>query len=195
MTKPRKKPQREPNRKPGLNERQARFVHEYVLHLNATKAAKLAGYSEATAYSQGHDLLRKPEIAAAVAQARKERFDRLKMDADEVMAELAAVARGNVEDFTRLTENGEPFIDMSEMTREQKAALASVETHDYLDGRGDDARDVRKVVVKLHPKVPALVAIAKHHGLMTEKVELTVDTDLAELLAMRRARAKGGANG
>jgi phage terminase small subunit len=55
-----------------LNARQARFVAEYLKDPNATKAAKAAGYSEKTAYSQGHDLLKKPEIAAAVARMKSQ---------------------------------------------------------------------------------------------------------------------------
>ena len=36
-----------------LTNRQTRFVEEYLIDLNATAAAKRAGYSEKTAYAQG----------------------------------------------------------------------------------------------------------------------------------------------
>ena len=56
-----------------LTPKQARFVAEYLNDLNATQAAIRAGYSKRSACSQAFDLLRKPEIAAAV-QARREKL-------------------------------------------------------------------------------------------------------------------------
>ncbi len=44
----------------GLNQRQTRFVDEYIRGGNATKAAKLAGYSEASAGQIGGENMKKP---------------------------------------------------------------------------------------------------------------------------------------
>ena len=51
-----------------LNERQRQFVNEYVVDYNATQAAKRAGYSTKTAYSQGQRLLKHVEVSKAIAQ-------------------------------------------------------------------------------------------------------------------------------
>lgn len=55
-----------------LNPRQREFVSYYIgpARKNATEAARLAGYKQPM--QQGHDLLRKPEIAAAVADHLRE---------------------------------------------------------------------------------------------------------------------------
>ncbi len=50
-----------------MSPKQQRFVEEYLVDHNATQAAIRAGYSEKTAYSIGHENLKKPEIAAAIA--------------------------------------------------------------------------------------------------------------------------------
>lgn len=55
-----------------LNPRQLRFVQLYVRLGNATEAAKQAGYSEKSAYSQGQRLLKNVEIAAAIAEAQED---------------------------------------------------------------------------------------------------------------------------
>jgi len=47
-----------------LSQKQQSFIDNYSG--NATEAAKLAGYSEATAYSQGQRLLKQPQIAEAI---------------------------------------------------------------------------------------------------------------------------------
>ena len=58
-----------------MNSKQQRFVEEYVVDHNATQAAKRAGYSPRTAYSQGQRLLKHVEVQTAVAaeQARLRR--------------------------------------------------------------------------------------------------------------------------
>jgi phage terminase small subunit len=82
-----------------LNPRQQRFVAEYLVDLNATQAAIRAGYSSRTAAAIGHENLRKPEIAAAVASARNELTERTEVTIESVVAELAKLG------FARL---GEP---------------------------------------------------------------------------------------
>ena len=66
--------------KDGLTEMQRGFVEAYVgpAFLNATKAAKLAGYSERTAYSIGHELTQKRHVRAAIVRLVNERFRNVK---------------------------------------------------------------------------------------------------------------------
>lgn len=55
-----------------LTAKQEAFCNEYLIDLNATAAAKRAGYSEDTAYAIGWENLRKPEIASRIVQLRAE---------------------------------------------------------------------------------------------------------------------------
>ena len=49
-----------------LNEKQEKFAQAYVLHRNATEAAKAAGYSDKSAYNQGYRLLQIDEVVERV---------------------------------------------------------------------------------------------------------------------------------
>ena len=51
------------------------------------------------------------------------------------------------------------------MGEDDWAAISEVQTEDYVDGRGEDARSVKKVKVKMHDKLRALDAMAKHVGI------------------------------
>ncbi len=71
-----------------LTPKQARFVEEYLLDLNATQAAIRAGYSKKTANEQGAQLLAKLSIRQAVAEAQAIRSERTEITQDEVIQGL-----------------------------------------------------------------------------------------------------------
>ena len=75
-----------------MNEKQQRFVEEYLLDLNATQAAIRAGYSENTAYSQGQRLLKNVEVMTALAEARQEVTKEIKIDQQYVLSNLQELA-------------------------------------------------------------------------------------------------------
>ena len=55
-----------------LNDKQEQFCQNYVLSRNATKAAKAAGYSESSAYNQGHRLLQEERIQERLKELTNE---------------------------------------------------------------------------------------------------------------------------
>jgi phage terminase small subunit len=75
-----------------LNERQQAFVREYIVDLNATRAAIRAGYSEGGAYQRGYELLNKREVDVAIRQAIEERAKAVHITAERVIEELAHLA-------------------------------------------------------------------------------------------------------
>lgn len=72
----------------GLTVQQRLFVAEYLKDNNATQAAIRAGYSKKTAYSIGQRLLKKVEIAQAIAQQQKASIERTLGSADEVLEKM-----------------------------------------------------------------------------------------------------------
>ena len=55
-----------------LNEKQEKFAEAYVLHRNATEAAKAAGYAADSAYNQGYRLLQNQEVVDRVHELEQE---------------------------------------------------------------------------------------------------------------------------
>ena len=72
----------------GLTPKQARFVEEYLLDLNATQACIRAGYSVKTANVIGPENLAKPCVAAAITAAQEERSKRTEIGQDEIVKGL-----------------------------------------------------------------------------------------------------------
>ena len=55
-----------------LNEKQEKFAQSYILHRNATEAAKAAGYAAGSAANQGYRLINNDEIAERVRELENE---------------------------------------------------------------------------------------------------------------------------
>ncbi len=55
-----------------MNEKQTRFVQEYLVDRNGAAAAARAGYSSRTARQQAYELLTRPDVAAAVQDGEAE---------------------------------------------------------------------------------------------------------------------------
>lgn len=77
-----------------LSAQRQRFVEEYCVDWNATRAAKAAGYSEHSARVQGTQLLAIPTIQEAVAERRKELLDSAEVRAVDVLRELKSIGFG-----------------------------------------------------------------------------------------------------
>lgn len=74
-----------------LTPKQARFVEEYLVDLNATAAAIRAGYSRNRASEIGWQLLQKTTILRAVQAAQAERSARTQITQDYVISNLREI--------------------------------------------------------------------------------------------------------
>ena len=73
---------------PGLTRKQARFVNEYIIDLNATRAARRAGYSARTARQAGAENLSKPVIAAEITKLTEALAARNEISVDAYVRDL-----------------------------------------------------------------------------------------------------------
>ena len=140
-----------------MTPRQRRFVQEYLIDLNATQAAKRAGYSARSARTTGQKILHHPAVAAAIESAQAKRAQRTRVSADRVVTELAKVAFGDPRRLFSWGPGGVELRESSELT-EAEAALVS-EVSETRTAAGGTRR------VKLHCKMTALTALGKHLGL------------------------------
>lgn len=158
-----------------LTDKQKRFVEEYLVDLNATRAAIAAGYSEKTAHSIGHENLKKPDIDEAIQKAMAERSERTKITQDKVLAEYARLSFSNMQDYLRIDDEGEGTLTLAELDEDQARAISeyTVETHNERDPEDNKkTRVVRKTKLKLYDKKGALDSVARHLGMFNDKVTL-----------------------
>lgn len=139
------------------------FVDVYCTHINGSLAdaaqTALAFKPERNTEfldSKGRELLSKPLIRAAIAERRREITTELKVKAEKVVSEVAAIAFSNMANYVKLDEFNQPYLDLSKATIAQMAAIQEITIED------DNGK--KKTKVKLHPKLAALDMLMKYLG-------------------------------
>lgn len=183
-----------------LTDRQRRFCEEYIIDLNATQAAIRAGYAVKTAQEQSSRLLSNVMVQAEIQRLQRERSERTQIRADRVLREIACLAFsdiGEILDFTGTDPRLRPACKIPEHARR---AISSFKVRRYVEGPGEESREVEVTEFKLWSKDSNLEKLAKHLGLLKDQVEVTgkdggpieatlIDQSLARL---RQARGEPG---
>lgn len=152
-----------------LTDKQRRFVAEYLVDLNGTQAAIRAGYSAKRADAIGYENLRKPEIAAAVAESMKAREQRTQITQDRVLQELARIAFFDPRKLLR--DDGSPK-PIQELDDDTAAALAGLDVQEEYEGSGENRVFVGYTKkYKITDKNTALTNAMRHLGMLKDKVE------------------------
>lgn len=177
-----------------LNPKQALFVKEYLVDKNATRAAKSAGYSAKTAGSQGHDLLKNPEIAAEIEKGVNAQLERSRKRAaakeltkERWLEEVRAIALANMDDYATVEE-----FEVKNGTRGKKSRIQGVKAVLTKDRSRFKGRAIKKlsetkngIGIELHSKQAALDTLGKHYGWVREQLDLrTPDGGVQVILTM-----------
>ena len=157
-----------------MNDRQKRFVEEYLVDFNATQAAIRAGYSQKSARSIGAENLTKPDISEAISE-------RL-MSADEVIARLSDIARGDIKDLMHISSMGYELELLSKdddgefkvnpHTKLIKKIKQKVTTIMPRTPDGEE-KEIVETDLELYSALDALALLGRHHKLFTDKTEIT----------------------
>ena len=159
-----------------LTKKQAAFVREYLLDLNAKQAAIRAGYSPRSAEVEGSRLLRHPKVVEALARERKAIESRTGITPERVLTELVKIGfsdirkvvawRANEVEVSEDLNTGEPVVRAfnevvlhDSATLDDATAAAIAEVSQTKDGA---------VKVKLYDKRAALVDIGRHLGMFNQ---------------------------
>lgn len=130
-----------------LTDKQAAFVRQYLVDLNATQAAIRAGYSERTANAQAGRLLANVGIREAIEKAQAKRAQRVEVTQDYVLSNLVEVVERTMQRAPVLDRKGE------QVTDEEGRAVWTF-----------DAKGANR----------ALELLGKHLGIFTDKIRAEV---------------------
>ena len=147
---------------PLKNARWERFAQGLAKGLTGDKAYEKAGYKRSR--RNASRLRTNEDIQARVKEILSKAAERAEITIADVISELGLIGFSNMQDYINTTAEGDAYINLSELTRDQAAAISEVTVEDYMDSRQEDARQVKKMKFKLLDKRAALVDIGKHLG-------------------------------
>jgi phage terminase small subunit len=160
-----------------LSPKQLTFVGEYLLDLNATAAARRAGYSASSCNKIGSELLDKTRIQVAIAEAQAARAARTAISADRILLEYARVG---LADLTTLLDTNGAVLPVPQWPHDLRPAVVGFTSKAlYEDVDGAQTLVGYLQTVKLADKVKALDSLAKHLGLFATHSE---GNEISELL-------------
>lgn len=180
-----------PAQKSTLNPKQSAFCREFCVDLNASAAARRAGYSERTAGRQAVDLMKNPIILAEIQRLTTAKAERASIEADEIVEQLANIVRADISDVVSwgmaeveddeglpvTLPNGDAVmrphitvIDSDKLSKAVKASIAEV-----------SMTDKGTFKVKMHDKGAAIEKLMRHLG-MFEKDNRQVADGLSQLI-------------
>lgn len=155
-----------------LTPKQRRFVAEYLVDLNGTKAAIRAGYSKKTAYSIGSENLRKPEVKEEIAKAQLNRELRTEITQDRILTELARICFFDIRTLYNPDSTLKRPYDLSDDAAAVVARLQTVKIQGNItiasNGRNNNSA-VQTTKIRVFDKNSALLLAMKHVGILDGK--------------------------
>jgi phage terminase small subunit len=143
------------------------FILEYLKDLNATRVAIAAGYSEKGARVQGVRLLTNANVKQRIEEALAKKIEKLDITVERVLCELSKLAFENMADYTKAQADGSAYVDLSNLTREQWAAVQEITSEvfvDHYEGEGEERQPVhvKRTKFKLADKRGSLELLGKY---------------------------------
>lgn len=165
-----------------LSPKRQRFVNEYLKDLNATQAAIRAGYSEKTAHVQGPRLLGFVDVKAAIDAAITRRNKRLEISQDRIVRELAKVALADIKDYLSFrTEKTQVGVDDEGSPVFDYKPVIELVPSENVDGTIIQEVSLSQKGIftfRLQDKLKALELLARHLGMLNDRVQLAGSVNL-----------------
>lgn len=167
-------------------QRRTRFIKEFLLDHNATRAAIAAGYSERSARSQGQRLLTKADVASAIDAGNARINNSLDVTVERVRGELARLAFFDPRKFFKADGSIKPINELDEDTA---MAIAGMDVNELFEGSGDERSQVGYAKkIKLADKGMNLERLGRYLKMFTDNVNVTMPDEIVARLAAGRKR-------
>lgn len=166
---------------PDLTERERRFSLAYVqvtadagrdtgmATVAYRRAFPMSDTSKHSLFTLAAALLKSERVVRYVAILRHQMSTMALLPARRMVRETEVVALSNILDFIRVLPDGEVRFDLTDVTPEQAACIASVEIEETFKPPG------RKLKIKLHDKLRALDMAHRINGSYNDKMSLTLN--------------------
>jgi len=169
--------------------RQLRAIDHFFANGGNKKLAMLsAGYSESTARYNSGAWYDKPRVQQEINRRQKALSKKHDLNADWVIQRMMRLATAGevLAPYKRIDREGMLFWDFTGASEEELALVSELSVDIITEGEGEDRSIVKKFKIKYPDAMQALMALARHLGLLNDKLELS--GSLSERIQAGRAR-------
>ena len=149
-----------------LTDKQKAFINHYLICLNATEAAKRAGYkgSYDTLRSIGSENLTKPNIREVLGK----RMSKLEMSAEETVKRISDIAAGDMLKYIDSQGN----LDLQAMRDDDAGRLLKKykKTKRIIPRKDNEPIEVERIEIELYGADAALDKLMRYYGKYNDKV-------------------------
>ena len=149
-----------------LTDKEEAFCKEYLIDMNATRAAIRAGYSKKTANVAGPRLLVNVRVKKRLQKLIALRNKRVEVNEDRIVKELARIAFTNMAEYAAWSGDQVTLEDSKDLDEDNTAAVSEVGQTKTKGGGGS-------LKFKLHDKVKAMELLMRHRGMLSDKLDMT----------------------
>lgn len=155
-------------------------IREYLIDLRKGDSYTRAtpGVSPRTAPSACTRMLLRERCDNAVKAGMAARGHKIDLTAEKVLTELMRLGFANLADYVQVNEAGEPSVDLSDLTRDQAAAISEITT--------EEIAGVKRTKIKLYDKGQNLERLGRYLKLFTDKVEVAGLEELVKRIQQAR---------
>ena len=155
------------SRWPDLSAKQSRFVENYVVENNASKAARDAGYAPQSAHTTAYRLLRNEKVCARIDELREELASKHEATVDNVINRYRQIAMTDApslltRDHTK--NRWHRFKHPDELSYDERMAISEIRV------KHEDGEQVLEY--KLYNAKEALDSLGRVFGLFKDRVQL-----------------------
>lgn len=153
-----------------LNLKYQKFVQEYSLDFNGSRAVTEVGYRGKPEVIAAR-LLARPDIKAALAEVIKPSMDLANVTRDDILKQLARFAFCNP--WKYVDSQGYLKCSLAELPEDVQQAIVEYTVVEKTDKDGNVMSTQLKV--KFVSKLGATEMLAKYHGILTEGAQINID--------------------
>lgn len=142
-----------------LPPKQREFVRRYLIHRNASRAMREAGYTSKNPDVDASKLLVNPSIQEIIAFFEKKAQEKFELTHEKIIDELIAIAFGNAGKVMDWTETDLRLVHKGDLTEKEMAFIDSISVEDTKYGK------TISMTTLAGQKAKALEILGKHVGL------------------------------
>tara|TARA_R110000772_G_scaffold84378_1_gene178151 strand:- start:431 stop:1006 length:576 start_codon:yes stop_codon:yes gene_type:complete len=174
-------------------DRYLRCAKEYCRNgFNKTLALeKVYGYSRKTASTNTYGVFSRDIVQNEIERLLKLANDRLEMGPERVLQLLAMYAEAGLAlaKFKKVNEAGDLYWDFTDATEDELLLINQLETAEFTEGRGPNARDVKKFKIGTSDPLAAIDKLARVYGMYDDKLKIQGEISLKDRINAGRKRA------